>query len=122
MTKAMKKMNVQTTRATAKAARVTEKTYKIDGREGIKMMKAGSRYSRKIVKAMSETKAVSDVTPGPTEAAALAYGLAKATQLLMAVMKKRGYDVSQVYEETSAFFTQICQTEEFDEYLQENGL
>ena len=68
---------------------------------------------------VSVVKAVSQNNFGAVEAAATAWGLAKATTFLLEVMRHKGFDASQVYQEGMEVLGEYTRTEDFCKLLEE---
>ena len=87
--------------------------YQISGQEAGEMLEMANKVSVSVVKAVSQNNF------GAVEAAATAWGLAKATTFLLEVMRHKGFDASQVYQEGMEVLGEYTRTEDFCKLLEE---
>ena len=88
-------------------------TYQISGQEVGEMLEMANKVSVSIVRAVAQKEL------GAVEAAATAWGLAKATTFLLEVMRHKGFDASQVYQEGMEVLGEYTRTEDFCKLLEE---
>ena len=60
--------------------------------------------------------------PGIIGLGAAVYGLAKINVLMKKIVELKGFDMSEIYDETTQFFESVADSEEFKELLVAKGL
>ena len=90
--------------------------YVIGPEDTIKIMKKGTEVSCKLVEVLINSG------KGIIGMSSAVFGLAKATVLINELIKRKGFDMTGIYDDVKEFFEEYAETEECEECFVKHGL
>ena len=90
--------------------------YVISPEDMMKVIEKGTEVSCKLVEVLINSG------KGVIGMSAAVFGLAKATVLIKKLIERKGYDMTEVYDDVKEFFEEYAETEECEECFEKHGL